>query len=358
MHPCTCSASVQAVEALKAKSLRAWLWALVPAFGLFELGLHVWQVKRALTADDWDEAAVALHDCVRDGEGIRVAPHWAEPVARRALGAMATPERFGASDNSAFSLVWELSLDGASDLPAEWQRDVPLTEPGGGLRLPPHKKFYSYLPFLARQSRLQIHWSVNPHTEPMVTDLLALAERGGEENLTVLRGNSGAETHCVWHTGTPRVEADQEAWGLARGAHYVQCADNAKMSVQVIPDHNWRPRRCFGLPTTGPGARTRLIFHHVHFASIARLHDGLHGYEEDPQNAKAHIKLSLSVQGFAENGKMAELKLGENTHVNGEAWKGFDVDTSAVPGGEVGDLIVDAESDSGDRKFCVEGSTR
>ena len=318
---------------------------MVPAFGLFELGLHVWQVQRALTAEDWDRAVASgpwrksmrhPSGVLKSGDGVAVTPEWASPMLRRALGTHATLNQFAESDYSHLSRVWEFSLDGSSVLPTSWGEDT----------------------LVAGHGRIALRLRLNPHPEPMITDLLARASSGTDEALSVSRGTLGAETPCAWHEGAPRIDADQEAWGLARGAHYVQCADKTKMSVQIVPDHNWRPRRCFSVPTAGPSARTRLVFHKVQFARFVRMHDGLHAYEEDPQNAQANIKLSVSVRGLAEDGKMAELKLGENTHHNGEAWKAFDVDTSAVPTGEVGDLILDVESDAADHKFCLEGSTR
>ncbi len=350
----TRSVRLHRVEALQSKSRAAWLWALVPAFGLFELGLHVWQVQRALKAEDWD-AAVRDLGGLSPQIGIAVSPAWAEPVARRALGPLATFERFGVSDYSHYDMVVELQIDAltATPAPSVW------TQLFGARPRSVLPDDWSYSSAGAHTSgRISHILRLNPHPEFMVTDLLALAARGSDEDLSVFRGSPGAELPCTWRSGAPRVEADQDAWGVSRAGHYVQCADETKMSVQVLADHDRRPRRCFFAPTAGFGARTRLVFHKVHFARIARMHDGLHSFQEDPGNHGNDVRVSLSVRGIDDRGAPSELRLGGDTHKDGESWKRFDVDTSAVPAGEEGDLLVDIESDGQPRNFCLEGSTR
>lgn len=316
-----------------------WVWALaaLPALGLGELGLHVYQVSRALTEADWNRAASDLKAHVGERDGIAVWPSWAEPSARRALGPLATFERFAVADYTRYAQVWELSVDGVSELPASWGHGRPVGD---------------------APSRILVRPRANPNPEPVVSDLLESAARGGEEMLTVLRGKSGAERPCVWREGAPRVEADREAWGVSRGAHFAQCDDGSKLSVQVVPDHHWRPRRCLLAPTAPVGQRTRLVFHKVQFARIVRMHAALHGYEEDAANRGADVRVSVSVRAEGENGEVSEALLGGDVHHDGESWKSFDVDTSAVAAGERGDLIVDVQSERANRLFCLEGSTR
>lgn len=333
------SASVRHVEAQKAKSRAVWLWALVPAFGLFELGLHVWQVQRALTSEDWDRAVAELRTHIAEADGIVVAPDWAEPVARRALGSLATEERMAVADYTRYKTVWELSVDDATVLPSDW------------LKVPA-------LVVTPTARRIHVRQRTNPTHNPVVTDLLTLASRGSDSDLTVTRGTIGAETPCVWHRGVARVEADHEAWGPARGAHYAECTDGTKLSVQVVPDHDWRPRRCFLVPTTGAGSRTRLVFHNVVFSGAVWMHTGLHGYSEDRQNHGLDVTTWVGLHVLNDANEQAEWPVGSDTHRDGEGWKRFEIEDLGIAWGTIGDLLVDISSDASGRLYCFEGSTR
>lgn len=318
-----------------AQSRVKWLWALLPLAGVLELALHARQVGRVVTADDWDHAAAELRPLVRAEDGISVAPFWASQVARRALGPLATFERFGVSDYTRYASVWELSLDGASELPNSWT-----------------------IAERARTGRISVRERKNPSALPVISDLLSLAERGRDEDLSVSRGGIGHEAPCAWHRSVARVAADWEAWGVSRAAHYAQCASDASVGVQIISDHAFRPRRCLYVETSGQDAHTRLMFHNVKFGHILRMHAGLHHTQEDPQNHGDDVVTRALVRALNDDGSTSETLLGENIHKDGENWKEWDIDTSAVPEGAQGDLLIDVSSRQPHRGFCIEGSTR
>ena len=62
------------------------LWLLVPALGLVELGLHVVFAHRAPSVEAWRALAGPALALKHAGEPVVVAPEWAEPLARWALG--------------------------------------------------------------------------------------------------------------------------------------------------------------------------------------------------------------------------------------------------------------------------------
>ncbi len=94
-----------------AKLARALLLAL-PVVGLAELGLHFWFAKRPPTFEEWAQ--------VRDDIGtfppsapVVVAPRWAEPLARQALGDERMPlAHVARPDTSRFERAVEVSILG------------------------------------------------------------------------------------------------------------------------------------------------------------------------------------------------------------------------------------------------------
>src|SRR5689334_19338527 len=91
---------------------RALLLA-IPIAGLVELGLHFWLAARPPRFDDWAalrEPVAALAD---RSAPVVVAPRWAEPLARQALGDERMPiEHVARPDVTRFERAVEVSILG------------------------------------------------------------------------------------------------------------------------------------------------------------------------------------------------------------------------------------------------------
>src|SRR5580700_9081686 len=87
----------------------------VPLPGLAELAGHVYFARRTPSFDAWFSIAPAVRAHKKDGDLLLVAPPWADPVARRALGDELMPVRDEARpDVTRYATALELSILGES----------------------------------------------------------------------------------------------------------------------------------------------------------------------------------------------------------------------------------------------------
>ena len=89
------------------------LVALVPLFGLTELGLHQWFSSRAPAFEDYAALAPQLLALKKPGEPVVVAPRWAEPLVRQAAGTAFPLHELARADDTGFRRFLEVSLLGA-----------------------------------------------------------------------------------------------------------------------------------------------------------------------------------------------------------------------------------------------------
>ncbi len=92
----------------------AWrvVFASTLAVALVEVIGHYNIQSRVVPEDDWRAAAAVLRDEVQPTDTILVAPDWASPVARMALGDLMTEPRAAYSDLAGFTRAFELSARG------------------------------------------------------------------------------------------------------------------------------------------------------------------------------------------------------------------------------------------------------
>src|SRR5271156_4696579 len=93
--------------------LLRYAFLLVPALGLAELGAHLWFAKRPPTFDEWSTVVNAVRETRQEGDLVVIAPSWADPAARRALGDALMPLRDVARpDESRYAHAIEVSILG------------------------------------------------------------------------------------------------------------------------------------------------------------------------------------------------------------------------------------------------------
>jgi hypothetical protein len=204
-------------DALQAR----FLWLLVPAFGLFELGAQAWVSNRAPDIDAWRAVAPAVTALKRPGEPLVVSPEWAEPVARHAFGDAVFPlAELARSDLSGHRRALELSLLGAR------------SEEANGFRVVEERRSG---PFTLRVLE-------NPKPRTTVYRLLEHV-RPGELDVAVVAG--GTERPCAY-TSTARVVTGGLHGEVTFPRERFVCGgrESAFVGITVIDDQRYRPRRC------------------------------------------------------------------------------------------------------------------
>lgn len=200
---------------------RRLAWLSVPLVGLAELVAHFHFARRAPRESDWDDLGPLLERQRQAGDLVTIAPEWAEPLARRALGEDVMPlADVARAEATGYSHAVEVSLLGQRSKELAGWRELSHEEVGHfGVR------------------RLS-----NPRHEPV---LYAFIEHVRRDRLFVVEWNGEAARTCEY-TDRARVTAGglggHEAFPRVR----YRCSGGEPyfVGVTVIDDQQYRPRRC------------------------------------------------------------------------------------------------------------------
>jgi hypothetical protein len=117
--------------------------------------------------------------------------------------------------------------------------------------------------------------------------------------------------------------------------------------VSVVADLDYVPHRCIFAPPPG-NAPLHLRFADVRFGHTLHGHHALY-VEAERDKKGAPVTISFKTGGST---------LGTVVHRDGEGWKPFELDTSALAD-QKGELDVEITSPGGDRRlYCFEADTR
>ena len=295
----------------------------VPLAGLVELGAQLWSSRRPPAFDDWSSIVAPVNAMKQPGDLLVIAPPWADPAARRALGDELMPLRDVARpDVTRYAHALEISILGqrAEEL-VGWE------EEGRGA----HGKFL--LRRLKNPAPARVIYDFVDHARPPEADV-----RGTEPALT-----------CTWN---PR--ATVAAGGLGGHptfpAQRFECPGGVffNVGVTVIADEEFRPRRCLW---SHPFARGEIVtrFHDVPLGQVIRGHSGLYWIIEREKRG-APITLTVRVNGDT---------VGQTVHKDGDGWAGFEFPLGAHAGAEKAEVeFAVSTSAYRDRHFCFEADTR
>jgi hypothetical protein len=302
---------------LSRTSLQRWAFAALPVVGLVELGAHTFQTRSVAPDADWDAARAYVAAQVKPEDLVAFAPKWADPIGREHFGPkLATLEREARPDETRFPRALEVSIRGAH-LPAfaEWRR-------AGEQRF---------------GSVAVTTWE-NPTPVQVLDDLVSLVD---PQRLRVSRGDSD----CNFVHGTP--QSGNLGYGPAVPGDHFACPGNGFVGISVVADLDYVPHRCIFAPPPG-NAPLRLHFADVRFGHSIHGHHALYvEAERDRKGAPVTIR-------FMSGGST----LGTLVHRDGEGWKPFELETSALAG-QKGELEVEISSPGGDRRlYCFEADTR
>lgn len=306
------------------RSLARWaLIAVVPLLGLVELGAHVFFSRRAPTSDDWAAVKAPVAAMKQPGDLVIVAPPWADPAARHALGDALMPIRDAARpDETRYAAALEIAILGqrAGEL-AGWT-EVAREQQGD---------------FVLRRL-------LNPAPAAVVFDFVDALRPPRVD----VRGTD-PPIDCPWNPRA-RIAAGGLAGHPTFPAERFQCPSGLffNVGVTVIADEEFRPRRCLW---SHPLRRGELVtrFRDVPLGRVIRGHAGMYWMVERERSG-APVTLTVRVDGDV---------IGAATHADGDGWSAFELPLgphAGAPSAEVEFAVT--TPDYNHRHYCFEADTR
>jgi hypothetical protein len=316
----------------------------LPAVGLGELAAGIWQRGRAPTDDEWTrlEALVAAEH--RPGDVVVVAPRWAEPHARRALGdRYFPPAMLARPDDSRPDRALVLVSTGHTLAEAGLDpRFFPLPkgdDPGARLR-----------PLTAHLSLAVLP---NAHPGTVLGDLLAHVT---PDELRVSRRHDERDYPCTYTEQAPAVAGGLFAPpALPRGRWL--CLEDAHerapflqgVGLTIQDDASFLPRRCLAVPIGGGAGRTTIL--ETNAAPLGPFltgHGGVY-WTRQRERTGAEVVLDIFLDGRPR---------GQVVFAEGTGFQPFEVSLGA-PEGTTGTLRFELHTRDGSaRPFCLEAVTR
>lgn len=297
--------------------LRRWAFAAIPVLGLFELGAHVVQTHSVATDGDWAAARDFVKAQARPEDLVAFAPWWVDPVGRMQFGPqLATVEREARPDETRFPRAFEVSIRGAH---------LPVFD---GWRRAGEQRF----------GRVAVTTWENPAPAQVLDDLVS---RVDPQHLRVSRGDAD----CNFVHGT--AQSGNLGFGPTIPGDRFACQGTGFAGVSVLADLDYVPHRCVFAPPSG-AVPLRLRFADVRFGRTLHGHHALY-VEAERDRRGAPVTLTF---------KAGDVTLGTLVHRDGDGWKPFELDTSALAG-QKGELTAEISSPGGDRRlYCFEADTR
>jgi hypothetical protein len=302
---------------------RRLLVVAIAGLGLVELGFQIHFSRAAPTLDEWRALTAEVKQMAAPGALVVVAPEWAEPNARLALGTALMPiGHVARPDETAFERALEIGMLG-EEAPAlrGWQLE----------REQRHGKFL-------------LRAYTNPNVVPVLYDFLAQLQPPSAA-VRVLR-KEGAEV-CPF--GNAKVSNGDLGGHPTYPRRRFSCpgAEWSMVGLTVIEDQNYRPRQCIWAHPS-PRGTLELHFEAVPLGNVISGHGGL-PYLFEREWRGTPVELDVLVAGQL---------IGTFTHEDGEGWKGFELSTREHAGRtESVDFRVRSRSIR-DRQFCFQASVR
>jgi hypothetical protein len=300
-------------------------WLLIPLVGIVEAVAHGIFAARAPDARAWERLPASVDSIRQPGDLVVVAPAWAEPLARFALGDSVMPlEHVSRADASGHAFALEVSLFGerSPDL-TDFTTEVAVLEAP---------------PFVLRRLK-------SPAYRPV---LYAFTDHVRPDHLSVTEPDGGSEKACPF---TER--ARPTAGGLPGHPTYprerFRCAGGEPffVGVTVIDDQAYRPRRCIYAQPPRDGGPLRLRFSGVPLGREIRGYGG-RPYLIFRDGVGAPVSVAAYVDGH---------KVGESIHPDEAGFSPFRFELGARSGlAEVVFEVTAAEPRY--RQFCFTAEMR
>ncbi|HSQ68195.1 MAG TPA: hypothetical protein VLM85_33525 [Polyangiaceae bacterium] len=299
---------------------RPWLFLAIPAVGLTELGLHLWQTHDVVPESDWRAASAAVAKLARPDDLIVFAPDWTDPLGRMYFGdALMTARRVGRAEDERFERAIEVSAHGGRD---------------GALGAWPVKEEQ-------RVGALTIRVHDNPHPLHILTDLV---DRLAPATAAVFELEGGTERPCPFAVGAG--SAGQVGFGMATPGARFSCGQSFA-GESMLPEYpDYVPRRVIYASAPGNRGAVRIRFAHVKLGASLRGHHGIAVHQERDLTGPS-VSLTWSI---------GDRVLGTVVHHDGDGWKQFELDTSDLAGQEL-DVVADVTCPIAGRPYGFEAIT-
>lgn len=278
------------------------LCALLPAVAIGELAMAHAQAKKVPTDAEWHAAAVAARAVKRPGDPVIVAPAWAGPLGRKAIGevdpSMIDLASVAKIDLETASRVVEISIRGQDD---------PDTK---GFKLLEDKAF----------GPVHLRTLENPHPDKLLRDLVS--ELGPK--VSVAHVHNGVSDPCRWETGGG-TRIPNLFNGPGTPPDRFMCPPNdpswTYVGVTAITDLKYQPRRCILMHPVENGTTT-VTYPPGAIGKKVVAYVGLHVFHEREMN-KPPVHARVSVAGK----EVAHVR-----HKDGDGWLRFEGSTAQWAG--------------------------
>ncbi len=302
-----------------------YLWLLVPLAGVAEPVLAAYQGHRAPTAEKWQALKPRVAALAGPRDFVIVAPEWAEPLARQALGDALMPiASVARADEAPFERALEIDELGATaPLVASWP--ILSEEQAGDFRLRIRK---------------------NPGYRPPSFTLL---DHLRPSDVRVTETHQGQTRECEYSARAPTSAGGLHGHpAFPRERFTCGRAETDFVGSTIIDDQNYAPRRCiWANPAVGDSLT--LSFPNV------KLSARIQGYAGLPYflfRDEGWPKIGLTV---AINGTM----LGNYEHAPETGWHGFTFDTTQFAGQTATvDFTIQSSHDAREASFCFYADMR
>jgi hypothetical protein len=300
-----------------------WLSALLPIAAVIELAAGVRQRSAAPREADYDAIIPVVSQLHREGDLVVVAPRWAEPHVRRALGDDFFPlAAVARSDTARFPRAIEISLLGEEASELSGFREVDRRDAGG----------------------MRVRVLENGAPEPVVFDFVEHLEPRWASAF-----GTDPAVGCSW-SDRARVASGGLGGTPTFPAKRFVCQDDFYLNVSatIIADERFLPRRCIYAHPTPAGARV-VRFDKVPLGQRIVGHSGLYWMIERSKLG-APVDLEVRVDGDS---------LGTFTHSDGEGWKRFEVDLGPHANSQEASVeFVVSAARYEHRHFCFQADSR
>jgi len=301
----------------------SWLYLLLPIAGVFELCMGIRGRSVAPRAEDYDAIIPVMASLYREGDLVVVAPRWAEPHVRRALGDAYFPlDAIGRSDSQRFSRAIEISVLGEEAPDTQRFREVERKRAGD----------------------FSIRVLENPQPEPVVFDFVDHLEPRYASAF-----GTDPEVRCTW-SDRARVASGGLGGHPTFPPKRFLCQEDFYLNVSatIIADEKFLPRRCIYAHPTPTGARV-VRFEKVPLGDRIVGHSGMYWMIER-SHLGAPVDLEVRVDGDS---------LGTFSHSDGEGWKRFEVALGSHAGATEAsvEFVVSAKRYE-HRHFCFQADSR
>ncbi len=304
-------------------------WLLLLLAAVTELLALPVRTSRVASEQDFRDAAAFMRADHRQGDAIAVAPDWADPWLRWALGDRISLADAGRSDLAGYQRLWTVTLRG-EDVDATLRSQPDVDRLFGRVRV---RRFA--LP------------------TPRVTYDFAAHVREAEVS-RVVRGEHEA---CPWQTMPP-----PRGGGLGVGAsfpteRFVCDARRPWLFVAplVLEGLDLSPRYCLW---QHPQGREPVVARcpNVPLQDVLRLEGGLYyEHERDRIRGPVHVKVRFH---SGDPSQPTVRDAGRMIHVDGDGWKLLEIDTRAQKGQRVGVSVEVSADNPHFRSFCWNATTR